>query len=81
MGTVTRLRHGRQQIVKVQRRIWAAQALIWLTVIAAVVSFVGGLVWLLRLRSAGGRHEMLETPGAHEAGSVHVGPDNRLTDR
>jgi hypothetical protein len=44
-------------------------------VIAVGVSSVGGLVWFLRRRSAGGRHEMPDTPGAHEDGNVHVEPD------
>ena len=51
----------------------------WPTVIAAGVLSVGGLVWFLRQRSAGGRHEMPDTPGAHEDGDVHVEPDGQLT--
>jgi hypothetical protein len=79
MDKLTRLRHAQQRIVKVQRRVWLAQVLMWLAVIAAGVSSVGGLVWFLRRRSAGGRHEMPDMPGAHEAGIVHVEPDGRLT--
>jgi len=59
--------------------VWLAQALMWPTVIAAGVSSVGGLVWILRRRHAGGRHEMPNTPGAHEVGTVHIEPDGRLS--
>jgi len=79
MDKPTRLRHAQQRIVKVQRRVWLAQILMWPTVVAAGVTSVGGLLWFLRRRSAGGRHEMPDTPGAHEAGSVHVEPNSRLT--
>jgi hypothetical protein len=51
----------------------------WPTVIAARVSSVGGLVWILRRRYAGGRHEMPDTPGAHEVGTVQIEPDGRLS--
>jgi hypothetical protein len=43
------------------------------------VSLVGGLVWFMRRRSAGGRHEMPDMPGAHEDGDVHVESDRQLT--
>src|SRR6267154_939476 len=81
MDTLTRLRHAQQRIVRVQRRVWPAQVLMWPTVIAAGVSSVGGLVWILRRRYAGGRHEMPDTPGAHEAGTVQIEPDGRLSPR
>ena len=79
MDKPTRLRHAQQRIVKVQRRVWLAQILMWPTVIAAGVTSIGGLLWFLRRRSAGGRHEMPDSPGAHEAGTVHVEPNSRLT--
>jgi hypothetical protein len=79
MDKLSRLRRAQQRIVTVQRRMWLAQVLMWPTVIAAGVSSIGGLVWFLRRRSAGGRHEMPDTPGAHEAGAVHVEPNGRLT--
>jgi len=72
MDKLTRLRHAQQRIVRVQRRVWLAQVLMWPTVIAAGVSSVGGLVWILRRRYAGGRHEMPDTPGAHEVGTVQI---------
>jgi hypothetical protein len=81
MDKLTRLRHAQQRIVRVQRRVWPAQVLIWPTVIAAGVSSVGGLVWILRRRYAGGRHEMPDTPGAHEVGTVQIEPDGRLSPR
>jgi len=79
MDKLTRLRHAQQRIVRVQRRVWLAQVLMWPTVIAAGVSSVGGLVWILRRRYAGGRHEMPDTPGAHEVGTVQIEPDGRLS--
>ena len=78
MDKLARLRHPQQQIVRVQRA-WPAQVLMWPTVIAAGVSSVGGLVWILRRRYAGGRHEMPDTPGAHEVGTVQIEPDGRLS--
>ena len=79
MDKLTRLRRTEQRIVRVQRRVWLAQVLMWPTVIAAGMLSVGGLVWLLRRRYPGGRHEMPDMPGAHEAGAVHVDPDGRLS--
>jgi hypothetical protein len=79
MDDLTRLRHAQQRIVRIQRRLWLAQVLMWPAVIAAGVSSVAGLVWFLRHRSAGGRHEMPDTPGAHEAGTVKVAPNSGLT--
>jgi hypothetical protein len=79
MDKLSRLRHAQRRIVKVQRRLWLAEVLVWPTVIAAGVASIGGLVWFLRRRSAGGRHEMPDMPGAHEDGDVHVEPDGQLT--
>ncbi|MFI5509085.1 hypothetical protein ACIA48_16565 [Mycobacterium sp. NPDC051804] len=79
MNKLTRLRRAEQRIVKVQRRIWLAQALAWPTVIAAGATSVGVWVWFLRRDSAGNRHEMPDLPGAHVDGTVHVEPDGQLT--
>jgi hypothetical protein len=79
MDKVTRLRHAQQRIVRVQRRVWVAQLLMWPLTIAAGVSSVVGVVWILRRRCAGGRHEMPDTPGAHEVGTVQIEPDGRLS--
>jgi hypothetical protein len=79
MDKLSRLRHAQRRIVKVERRLWLAGVLMWPTVIAVGVSSVGGLVWFLRRRSAGGRHEMPDMPGANEGGDVHVEPDGQLT--
>ena len=79
MDKLTRLGHAQQRIVKAQRRVWVVQVLTWPALIAAGALSVGGVVWILRRRYAGGRHEMPDTPGAHEAGSVHVEPDGRLS--
>jgi hypothetical protein len=50
----------------------------WPTVIAAGVSSVGGLMWILHRRSAAGRHEMPDRPGAHEDGDMRVEPNGQL---
>ncbi|WP_396926071.1 hypothetical protein [Mycolicibacterium sp.] len=71
MSKLARLRHAEKRIVKVQRRVWLAQVLMWPTIIVGAVVSAGGLVWFLQRRSGGGRHEMPEMPGAHEAGVVH----------
>ena len=65
MDKVTRLRHAQQRLLKVQRRLWLAQLAMWPTLIATGVVTIAGAVWLLRRRSAGGRHELPESPGAH----------------
>jgi hypothetical protein len=79
MEKLARVRHAQRRIIKVQRRLWLAEVLMWPTVIVAGASSVGGLVWFLRRRSGGGRHEMPDLPGAHEDGDVHVEPDGQLT--
>jgi hypothetical protein len=67
MDKLARVRRAEKRIVKYQRRAWLAQVLMWPMII---VGAVGALVWFLRGRSAGGRHEMPDLPGAHEAGAV-----------
>ncbi|ULE31337.1 hypothetical protein [Mycobacterium sp. IDR2000157661] len=79
MDKLSRLGHAQQRIGKVQRRIWLAQALAWPTALAAGAATVGTVVWFMRRRSAGGRHEMPDLPGAHEDGTVHVETDGQLT--
>ena len=79
MDNLTRVRHARQRVVKVQRRVWLAQALMWPTIVAVGMLSAGGLAWILRRRNAGGRHEMPDTPGAHEAGTVQVESDGTLS--
>ena len=73
MDKLARLRLAETRIVKYQRRVWLAQVLRWPTTIVGAVVAVGAgdtLVWFLRSRSVGGRHEMPDLPGAHEAGVV-----------
>ncbi len=70
MDKLARLRLAEKRIVRYQRRVWLAQALMWPTVIVGAVVAAGALVRFLRTRSAGGRHEMPDLPGAHEAGAV-----------
>jgi hypothetical protein len=78
MDTLPRLRHAEHRIVKIQRRVWLAQALMWPTIIVAAVVSAGALVWFLRRRSAGGRHEMPDPAGAHEAGTVDPQSDGAV---
>jgi hypothetical protein len=66
---LARLRLTEKRIVKYQRRVWLAQVLMWPTILIGAVLAVGALVWFLRSRSAGGRHEMPDLPGAHEPGA------------
>ncbi|MGE2717159.1 hypothetical protein ACQI4L_24145 [Mycolicibacterium litorale] len=70
METVTRLRHAQRRILKVQRRLWLAQIAMWPTLVVTGVAAVAGVVFLLRRRSAGGRHELPESPGAHRVETV-----------
>ena len=70
MDKLARLRLAEKRMMKYQRRAWLAQALMWPTIIVGAVAAVGALAWLFRNRSAGGRHEMPDLPGAHEAGAV-----------
>jgi len=79
MDKLTRLRRAQQRMVRVQRRVSLAQLLMWPLMVAAGVSSVVSVVWILRRRYAGGRHEMPDTPGAHEVGTVQVEPDGRLS--
>lgn len=64
MDTLGRLRTAEKRIVRYQRRIWLAQVLMWPAIIVVTLA---ALVWFVRNRSAGGRHEMPDLPGAHEA--------------
>jgi hypothetical protein len=70
MDKLARLRLAEKRIVKYQRRAWLAQVLMGPMIIVGAVVAVDALVWFLRSRSAGGRHEMPDLPGAHEAGAV-----------
>jgi hypothetical protein len=79
MNKLTRLRHAQQRIVRVQRRVWLAQLSMWPIAIATGMLSVGGLVWFLRRRNPSGRHEMPNTPGAHEAGTVQIEPDGQIS--
>ena len=79
MTKLTRLRHAQQRIVRVQRRVWLAQVLTWPAVIATGLLSAAGLAWFLRRRYPSGRHEMPNTPGAHEAGTVQIEPDGQIS--
>jgi hypothetical protein len=79
MDKLTRLRHAQQRIVRAQRRVWLAQIVMWPTVLAAGLLSTGIAVLIMRRKYAGGRHEMPDTPGAHESGTVHVEPDGQIS--
>ena len=79
MDSLTRIRHAEKRIVKVQRRVWLAQVVMWPSLTIVGLLAIGGAVWAVR-RSAGGRHEMPDMPGAHETGTLHVEPDGQLSD-
>lgn len=68
MDKLARVRRAEQRIVRIQRRVWLGQVLMWPTIIVVGLTSAGVLVWFLRNQSTGGRHEMPDTPGAHEAG-------------
>ncbi len=70
MSKLVRLRHTEQRVVKLQRRVWLAQILMWPTIVVGALLSAVALVGFLQRRSGGGRHEMPETPGAHEADVV-----------
>ncbi|KAA0110216.1 hypothetical protein CIW47_08460 [Mycolicibacterium sp. P1-5] len=67
MDKLARVRHAEKRIVRLQRRVWLAQILMWPTMILVAILSVGAVVWFVQRRSGGGRHEMPDTPGAHEA--------------
>jgi hypothetical protein len=79
MDKLARVRRTQRRIVKIQRRVWLAEVLMWPAAIASGIVAVGGLLYILRRRSPEGRHVMPETPGDHETGTVRVQPDGRLT--
>lgn len=67
MINLARVRRAETRIVKYQRRVWLAQVLMWPTIVIGAVAAVGALVWFRQSRSPGGRHEMPDLPGVHEA--------------
>lgn len=79
MSKLARVRHAEKRIVKVQRRVWLAQLLMWPTIVVGAILSAGAVVWLLQRRSSGGRHEMPDTPGAHEVGVVDASTNGSPT--
>ena len=67
MDTLTRLRNAQQRIVKVERRLWFAQILMWPSVIAAGGLSIGTIAWFLRRRTAGIQEGSPDAPAAHES--------------
>ncbi|GAB1815741.1 hypothetical protein MUNTM_47810 [Mycobacterium sp. MUNTM1] len=54
--TSRRLGRAERKVLRLQRRLWLAQLAVWPTVIALAVLLVGGVLWVVRQRSTGGRH-------------------------
>jgi hypothetical protein len=79
METLTRLRTAQRKVVKLQRRLWLAEMLLWPTLVLTGVAVAGAVVALLRRRRNSGRHELPETPGAHRAGVEHADGNGQLT--
>lgn len=79
METLTRVRNAQRKVVRMQRRLWLAQLLMWPTLVLTGVAIVAGVVTALRRRNAGGRHELPETPGAHRLGADHAEGNGQLT--
>ncbi|OBF36726.1 hypothetical protein A5724_12720 [Mycobacterium sp. ACS1612] len=79
MNKLARLRDAQRQVVKIQRRVWLVEVLMWPAAIVSGVLAVGGLLYVLRRRTPEGRHVMPETPGSHETGTVHIEPDGSLS--
>lgn len=54
--TSRRLGRAERKVLRLQRRLWFAQLAIWPTVIVLAVLLGGGVLWVVRRRSTGGRH-------------------------
>lgn len=59
-----RLGRAERKILRLQRRLWFAQLAMWPTVIVLAVLLVGGVLWVVRRRSTGGRHAAAPAPDA-----------------
>jgi len=79
MDTLTRIGRAERRIVKVQRRIWLAQLLMWPTVLLTGAGIVAAAALVLRRRNNSGKHELPETPGAHRAGADNAEGNGQLT--
>ncbi|MCK0177194.1 MULTISPECIES: hypothetical protein [Mycobacteriaceae] len=78
MDTLAKIGRAERRIVKVQRRLWLAQLLMWPTVLLTGAGVVAAVALVVRRRSRGGRHELPETPGAHRADGDAAGTDGQL---
>ncbi|OSC27998.1 hypothetical protein B8W69_12280 [Mycobacterium vulneris] len=54
--TSRRLGRAERKVLRLQRRLWFAQLAVWPIVIVLAVLLVGGVLWVVRRRSTGGRH-------------------------
>ena len=81
MDKLGRVRRAEKRIVKYQRRAWLAQLMMWPTIVIGAVAAAGGIAWFLRSRSAGGRHQMPDSPGAHQAGALDAQANGQSTQR
>lgn len=79
MDTLAKIGRAERRIVKVQRRVWLAQLLMWPTVLLTGTVVVGAVALVLRRRAANGKHELPETPGAHRAGADNAEGNGQLT--
>ena len=43
-------------MLRLQRRLWLAQLAMWPTAIVLAILLLGGVLWVVRRRSTGGRH-------------------------
>jgi hypothetical protein len=75
METLAGLREVQRKAVRVQRRLWLIQVLMWPTLVLAAVTASIALVLWSRRSTGGGRHELPETPGVHR-----VDADNETSD-
>jgi hypothetical protein len=67
LETSRRLGRAERKLLRLQRRLWLAQLAMWPTLIVLAVLLVGGVLWVVRRRSTGGRHAAPPAPGAQEA--------------
>lgn len=66
--TSRRLGRAERKVLRLQRRLWFAQLAVWPAVIVLTVVLVGGVLWLVRRRSTGGRHAAAPPANASAGG-------------
>ncbi|MBO0678464.1 hypothetical protein JRC04_13425 [Mycolicibacterium sp. S2-37] len=78
MDTLAKVGRAERRIVKVQRRLWLAQLLMWPTVLLTGAGVLAVVALVVRRRADGGKHELPETPGAHRAGAENADANGQL---